>query len=303
MLLHLRIVGRAHIRFVHVFYELVGILGSPKLLERRVGMERGPVLFPYLPAEMSHKIDAHPKPFLACSIVRFLTGPQDVPAQTGRIVALSINLALLLRSRVVKILQLGVAFMKLYAALVFSFCMGLHGNSQTTNKADVDARTQRIADPSCDTAASSRPGLSQDQFVKAIIDQTVCRGKFVTPEGIHGMTFVPISNSDHAAVIALGVNSIAALTKVADTTIADTGDNFAQLIAVRLLADVGGPDAAPPLERALEPKVWQPTRMAALYGISKQGPELADPILQRMKLDADPKISEIATSLLQESHQ
>jgi hypothetical protein len=68
--------------------------------------------------------------------------------------------------------------MKLYAALVFSFCMGLHGNSQTTNKAEVDhAGTQRIADASCDTAASSRPGLSQDQLAKAIIDQTICRGR------------------------------------------------------------------------------------------------------------------------------
>src|SRR5258705_13573045 len=57
MLLHRRIVGRTHIRFVHVFYDLVGILGFPKLLERRVGMERGPVLFPYLPVGMSHKID------------------------------------------------------------------------------------------------------------------------------------------------------------------------------------------------------------------------------------------------------
>lgn len=66
--------------------------------------------------------------------------------------------------------------MKLSAALVFSFCMGLHGNSQTTNKAEVDRGvTQRIADPSCDTASSSRPGLSQDQLVKAIIDQTIAK--------------------------------------------------------------------------------------------------------------------------------
>jgi hypothetical protein len=56
-----------------------------------------------------------------------------------------------------------VVFMKLYAALVFFFCMGLHGNSQATSKAEVDhADTQRIADPSCDTAASSRPGLSRE---------------------------------------------------------------------------------------------------------------------------------------------
>jgi hypothetical protein len=189
--------------------------------------------------------------------------------------------------------------MKFYTALALSFCMELQGNSQTTNTAAVDhAGTQKSADPSCDTVASSRPGLSQDQFVRAIIDQTVCRGKFVTPEGVHGMTFIPISTKDHAIVMALGVHAIAALT-----TIADDGESFAQLIAVRLLADLGGPDAAPPLERALEPKIWKPTRMAALYGISKQDPELANPILRRMTLDADPTISGIATSLLQEDHR
>jgi hypothetical protein len=108
--------------------------------------------------------------------------------------------------------------MKLYAALVFSVCMGLQGNSQTTSKAEVDhAGTQRIADPSCDTAASSRPGLSRDRLVKAIIDQTICRGKFVTPEGIHGMTFVPISDRDRATVIALGVQALGSLTNIADT--------------------------------------------------------------------------------------
>jgi HEAT repeat protein len=189
--------------------------------------------------------------------------------------------------------------MKLYAALVFSFCMGLHGNSQTTNKAEVDhAGSRRIADPFCDTATSSRPGISQDQLVKAIIDQTVCRGRFVTPEGINGITFVPISDHDRATVIALGTQALGSLTNIADT-----GDSFTQLIAVRLIADIGGPDAAPPLERALEPRVWIPTRMAALYGISKQDPKLADPILQRMTRDADPKIREIAAFLLKEAHR
>lgn len=189
--------------------------------------------------------------------------------------------------------------MKLSAALVFSFCMGLHGNSQTTNKAEVDhGVTQRIADPSCDTAASSRPGLSQDQLVKAIIDQTICKGKFITRDGVHGITFSPISDRDRATVIALGVQALGSLTNIADT-----GDGFGQLIAVRLIADIGGPDAGPPLERALEPRVWMPTRMAALYGISKQDPRLADPILRRMTLDADPKIREIATFLLKEAHR
>jgi hypothetical protein len=192
-----------------------------------------------------------------------------------------------------------VVFMKLYAALVLSFCMGLRGNSQETSKAEVDhAGAQRIADPSCDTAASRRPGLSQDQLVKAIIDQTICRGKFVTRDGVHGMTFVPTSDRDRATVIALGVQALGSLTNIADT-----GSSFAQLIAVRLIADIGGPAAAPPLERALEPTVWMPTRMAALYGISKQDPKLADPILRRMTLDADPKIREIAAFLVKEAHR
>ena len=189
--------------------------------------------------------------------------------------------------------------MKLSAVLVFSFCMGLNGNSQTTNKAEVDhGVTQRIADPSCDTASSSRPGLSQDQLVKAIIDRTICKGKFITRDGVHGITFFPISDRDRATVIALGVQALGSLTNIADTR-----DSFAQLIAVRLIADIGGPDTAPPLERALEPRVWVPTRMAALYGISKQDPKLANPILQRMTLDTDPKIREIAAFLLKEAHR
>jgi hypothetical protein len=43
--------------------------------------------------------------------------------------------------------------------------------------------------------------------------------------------------------------------------------------------------------------------MAALYGISKQDPRLADPILRRMTLDADPKIREIAAVLVKEAHR
>jgi hypothetical protein len=43
--------------------------------------------------------------------------------------------------------------------------------------------------------------------------------------------------------------------------------------------------------------------MAALYGISKEDPRLADPILRRMTLDADPKLREIAAFLLEETHR
>jgi hypothetical protein len=43
--------------------------------------------------------------------------------------------------------------------------------------------------------------------------------------------------------------------------------------------------------------------MAALYGISKEAPRLADPILRRMTLDADPKLREIAAFLLEETHR
>jgi hypothetical protein len=187
--------------------------------------------------------------------------------------------------------------MQRYAALVLSLCLGSVGAAQRTNHADsghLDANW--IPDPSCEIAASKRPGLSKEEFVRAVINQTVCRGRFITSEGVRGMTFTPVSDDDRAAVIALGQSSVPILAQVADS-----GGSFAQLIAVRLLADVGGPDAASPLERALGRNVWQPTRMAALYGISKQHPAIANPILLRMKLDPDPKIAEIATSLLKDA--
>jgi hypothetical protein len=188
--------------------------------------------------------------------------------------------------------------MKLYLALVFPFCIAMSGSSQLVNKSTINpVATQPTADPSCDPAASNKHGLSVTELVKAIIDQTVCRGSFVTPDGVRGRTFVPISESDRATVLGLGEQAVRSLT-----SIADDGDSFSQLIAVRLIADIGGADAAPPLERALKPTVWMPTRMAALYGISRQNLTIAEPILHRMAMDADPKIKATAASLLQEIH-
>jgi hypothetical protein len=189
--------------------------------------------------------------------------------------------------------------MRIVAALLLSLCIESDAVTQTRNIGDaVRVGSQQIGTSSCSITASNTPNLPNDQFIRAIIERTVCRGQFVTPEGVHGWTFVPISDSDRAGVIALGVQALGSLTNIADT-----GDSFAQLIAVRLIANIGGPDAAPPLERALAPQVWMPTRMAALYGITNQSPEFADPILRRMKLDADPKIREIATYLLEEAHR
>ena len=189
--------------------------------------------------------------------------------------------------------------MRIVAALLLSLCIESDAVTQTRNIGDaVRVGSQQIGTSSCSITASNTPNLPNDQFIRAIIERTVCRGQFVTPEGVHGWTFVPISDSDRAGVIALGVQALGSLTNIADT-----GSSFAQLIAVRLIADIGGPAAAPPLERALEPTVWMPTRMAALYGISKQDPKLADPILRRMTLDADPKIREIAAFLVKEAHR
>jgi hypothetical protein len=187
--------------------------------------------------------------------------------------------------------------MRIIAALLLSLCIESDAVTQTRNIGDADrAGSEQMGVSSCNITASNAPNLPNDQFIRAIIDRTVCRSQFVTPKGVHGRTFVPVSDSDRASVIALGVQALGSLTNIADT-----GDSWAQLIAVRLIADIGGPNAAPPLERALAPKIWMPTRMAALYGISKQNQEFADPILRRMKLDADPKIREIATYLLEEA--
>jgi HEAT repeat protein len=81
----------------------------------------------------------------------------------------------------------------------------------------------------------------------------------------------------------------------------DSPNNFARLIAVRLLAEIGRPETAEPLERALDPKMWQPIRLNALYGLAKLDHRLAMPVVQRMTEDSDPKIREVASSLVQEA--
>ncbi|MBB5061464.1 hypothetical protein HDF16_006200 [Granulicella aggregans] len=186
--------------------------------------------------------------------------------------------------------------MQRYAALGFVFCLGWPGNAQGLSSDPSHPVTTRTPDPSCDSMASNRPGLSKEDFVRAVVSQTVCRGSFIMSDGVHGWTFIPISNEDREAVLALGQTSIPTLALIAD----NYDSTFAQLIAVRLIADVGGSDAVQPLVRALDWKMWQPTRMAALYGIGKEPKEVANPILTLMKSDADPKIVEIATYLLKD---
>ena len=138
--------------------------------------------------------------------------------------------------------------------------------------------------------------LTDDERVTAVIERTLRTGESITPEGIRVYTFVPPSNYDVAEVLSLGVHAVAPLARFVNST-----NNFAQLIAVRLLAEIGGPETAEPLERALDPKMWQPIRLNALYGVAKLDHRLAVPVLQRMTQDSDAKIREAASSLLQEA--
>jgi HEAT repeat protein len=139
-------------------------------------------------------------------------------------------------------------------------------------------------------------GLTDDERVTAVIERTLHSGESVTPDGIHAITFVPPSNCDRAEIRSMGVRAVAPLARFVDSP-----NNFAQLIAVRLLAEIGGPETAAPLERALDPKMWQPLRLNALYGLGKLDHRLAIPVLQRMAQESDPKIRDTAGSLLQEA--
>jgi hypothetical protein len=128
-----------------------------------------------------------------------------------------------------------VVFMRIVAAFLLSLFIESDAVTQTRNIGDADrAGSQQIGVSSCSITASNTPNLPNDQFIRAIIERTVCRGQFVTPEGVHGRTFVPISDRDRASVIDLGVQALGSLTNIADT-----GDSWAQLIAVRLIANIG----------------------------------------------------------------
>jgi HEAT repeat protein len=67
---------------------------------------------------------------------------------------------------------------------------------------------------------------------------------------------------------------------------------------VRLLGEIGGTDVVPPLKRGLEASRWVAVRMSSLSSLRSVPDDLALPIIRSAVLDSDPRVAELARTLL-----
>ncbi len=147
-----------------------------------------------------------------------------------------------------------------------------------------------------DCARREGSTLKYDERINEIVKKTIEAGHSVLPNGIQVLTFVPIATPDSSEIIAMGACAVAPLTRILDWQ-----SDFAQLISVRLLAQIGTEETTAALERALEPSRWQPVRMSALYGLTAASwnPQTRA-LVQRLTEDGNPRIRQIAQSILVE---
>lgn len=164
---------------------------------------------------------------------------------------------------------------------------------------------------SCQDSASNRAGsvsgcvepagsaLSEEERVDQIVRKTIAAGHSVLPNGVQVLTFVPIATPDSNEIIALGACAVPPLVRILDWQ-----SDFAQLVSIRLLAQIGTPETVPAMERALAPSRWQPVRMAALYGLAAlHWDPQTKALVQRLTEDENQRIREIATSILAERNR
>lgn len=128
--------------------------------------------------------------------------------------------------------------------------------------------------------------------VTSLLDQILSRGEGQVGD-VKTNTWVPPSKEDVATIRALGQKSIAPLNHALSSPVP-----FRQLIAVRLLEEVGGPDTLPVLKRGLEPDRWVVVRMQSLSSLRSVPDDLAIPILRNALHDTDIHVARRAHDLL-----
>ena len=98
--------------------------------------------------------------------------------------------------------------------------------------------------------ATSTPP-TPDAKVAAILDRILRRGEGHAEgrEDVKTSTWVPPDFADIEQIREIGHDAIAPLNIALDSQ-----TPFRQLLAVRLLGEIGGPDVVPPLKRGLEAK-------------------------------------------------
>jgi hypothetical protein len=149
-------------------------------------------------------------------------------------------------------------------------------------------------------ATSTPPTPDADAKVAAILDGILRRGEGHAEgrEDVKTSTWVPPSFEDIDQIREIGHDAIAPLNKALDSQ-----TPFRQLLAVRLLGEMGGTDVVPPLKRGLEANRWVVVRMSSLSSLRSVPDDLALPIIRSAVLDSDPRVAELARTLLTDYYE
>jgi HEAT repeat protein len=128
--------------------------------------------------------------------------------------------------------------------------------------------------------------------VAALMDSIIARGEGHIGN-VRTNTWVPPTAEDQAKIRKIGHDAIGPLNKALDSQ-----RPFRQLLAVRLLAAIGGPDIVPPLNRAFDPSRANSVRMASLSAMRSVPDDIAIPIIRRALKDSDPLVAQRARDIL-----
>jgi HEAT repeat protein len=129
---------------------------------------------------------------------------------------------------------------------------------------------------------SEDANVAVQKIVKGILE----RGEGRTESGIRTTTFMPPNDEEVAEIKDWGEQAINPLTQFLDSD-----EPRAQLLAVRLLGVVGGPDIIPPLKRALEPNRWVVVRTQALSSLMSAPRTDSIPLIHEvLSRDPDPQV-------------
>jgi hypothetical protein len=144
------------------------------------------------------------------------------------------------------------------------------------------------------------PTPDADAKVAAILDRILRRGEGHAEgrEDVKTSTWVPPGFDDIEQIREIGNDAIAPLNKALDSQ-----TSFRQLLAVRLLGEIGGTDVVPPLKRGLEANRWVVVRMSSLSSLRSVPDALALPIIRSAVLDSDPRVAERARTSLTDYYQ
>jgi len=144
-------------------------------------------------------------------------------------------------------------------------------------------------------AISAQSVPTADARVVAIMDKILKRGEGHAEgrEDVKTRTWVPPLPEDIASIREIGPQAIGPLNKALDSQ-----SPFRQLLAVRLLGEIGGPEVVPPLKRGLEAGRWVVVRTQSLSSLLRVPDDLALPIIRDAVHDSDPQVSGRAKDLL-----